>query len=172
MALKTSGTAADYDFRDIEDAFALVHNVLTPSSAPELFFEAVRQAQFKLDFYPPPRKRVPKFQFATDKSRRWFWWQVSKGAIKVPHQRTGRLREATELQVLKAEPTRFIILVNVDVTKARYAPYVIGTQQAPGHQVTGWNQLYTSVSDATPGLIHDLTPAYVANIRGYLKAGF
>lgn len=173
MALRTTAGATHYDFMAIEAALQRVKAALGSDSvfALELFFRAVQSVQFELDFYPPPRSSGVPFEFATEKSRRWFWWAVSKGKIKVPYERTNRLKQATELQVLKAEPGRFVIAVTVDVTKARYANYVIGTRQVPGHQTTGWNQLYTSVKDATPGLVKQIQPAYVSELRGYFKAG-
>lgn len=174
MALKVNAGATQYDYGAIEAALQRVKNALGADSvfALELFFRAVQKTQFELDFYPPERAGSTPFEFATDKQRRYFWWAVSQGKIKVPYQRTNRLKEATTLQVLKAEPSRFVIAVTVDVTKARYANYVIGTRQLPGHKTTGWNQLYTSVKDAMPGLSKQIQPAYVSELRGYLKAGF
>lgn len=91
-----------------------------------------------------PGPAVYPFQFATDKSRAFYFWQF-KGEI--PYLRTGMLRDSWTFDISSSgTPGRFaglfgavtgnirVVLVNTDPASI----YVYGPRQVPGHRNTGW----------------------------------
>lgn len=170
---KVSVNGVSYDTDAVEAVLRRTREALRgEGSSASAFARAVEESKPDLDFYPPERNQSVPFEFPSDKSRRYFWYAVSRGLIRIPYRRTRRLAEAAELLVLKVTGTSFLIAVNIDLAKAPYAPFVVGTRQVPGHKTTGWSQLYTAVGDNIPGIVRPLEPAYNRELRGYIKGGF
>lgn len=96
-------------------------------------------------YYPPPRKPGQKFRFGSEKSRRWFWWRVRLGHIKVPYKRNFGLLDATDVLPIDVTASGFTLAVVVDKQKAPGAEFVVGERQVPGHADTGWPKLMTEV---------------------------
>ena len=85
-----------------------------------------------LDNIPPlPQQGAQKFVSA--KQRRYVMAMISKGVIKVPYVRGGRAAGSENLT-----KSMYVMRESIDsvmvVSTARYAPYVIGDQQATIHQ--------------------------------------
>lgn len=160
------------DFRAVEQVLQRTQEALAKPSVVTGLSRVVAEAiQVNTDFYPPARQRVPKFRFATDKSRRWYWWQVRRGNMRVPYRRTGGLRKATTLKIVELNAKRFIVEVAVDRRQAPGAQYIIGPFQVPGHKDTGWPTLYSKITDQVPGITKRVATDYGRVLRGYIIGG-
>jgi hypothetical protein len=81
----------------------------------------------------PPLPQQGSQTFVSAKQRRYVMAMISKGVIKVPYVRGGRAagsENLTKSMYVMRESTDSVMVVST----ARYAPYVIGDQQAPIHQ--------------------------------------
>lgn len=90
-----------------------------------------------------PGSVVHPFQFATEKSRRWYFAAIASGIIRTSggrYQRTGGLADSWQVDYLLNE-NGFIIRVKSDYKGTKY---VVGSfdrsrnYQVPGHKNTGW----------------------------------
>lgn len=107
--------------------------------------------------YPGPA--VYPFQFATDKSRRFYFWKY-RGQI--PYLRTGAL--AADWSVIAngqlgggvfntltalVRSQRLSGTLTIDVfNSSPYGTYVYGPRQVPGHAATGWDEQVNNSREA------------------------
>lgn len=91
-------------------------------------------------FVPYPGPVSKPFEFATPKSRAYYFWKF-KG--KIPYQRTGGLGQSWFVTADNRKNDGFIIFGN----SSTIAAFVFGPgfaitrqQQVPGHRNTGWGQ--------------------------------
>src|SRR5690606_12644816 len=135
--------------------------------------ESVALNYVKDHLYPPTRSGKGKFRFGSEKSRRWFWKQVSLGNIQVPYKRTMTLQEATTARPLMVSERGFTIAVEVDTAQAPYAEYVIGIRQLPGHGDTGWPRFSEAFGTLGAGYFaEEAGSAYTEALRGFIREGF
>lgn len=89
----------------------------------------------ELRYYPRPA--VLPFEFATAKSRRWYFWAVRTGLIKTStgrYQRTGDLARGWRVDIVFGDGAVALSVGN----KRKEVKYVTGKRQVPGHANTGW----------------------------------
>lgn len=111
---------------------------------PNLFEDSVRSIfdayiapgmLSELRYYPGPAK-LP-FEFATAKSKRYYFYAVRKGIIKTSggrYVRTGALAAGWKAEITIDDNAIAISASN----NAKAARFVTGKRQVPGHQNTGW----------------------------------
>lgn len=91
----------------------------------------------ELRYYPRPA--VHPFQFATAKSKRYYFWAVRTGVIKTSggrYQRTGALAAGWQVDIFFGDGAVGMSVVN----RRKEVKYVTGKRMIPGHQVTGWQR--------------------------------
>lgn len=89
----------------------------------------------ELRYYPRPA--VLPFQFATPKSRRWYFWAVRTGRIKTSngrYQRSGALGAGWQVSLFFSDSAVGMAVRN----PRKEVKYVTGKRQVPGHANTGW----------------------------------
>ena len=101
---------------------------------------------------PYPGPAVYPFEFATDKSRRFYFWRFKD---RIPYQRTGAFGAAWSVVVngqvggglfgllagfITARPQTGRITLDI-LNESDAAQYVYGPRQVPGHANTGWGEL-------------------------------
>lgn len=128
-----------------------------PDVAAQYFSQTVKPAleakvAATVAVYPGPV--VHPFEFATDKSRRWYFAnKVRSGGKGGEYARTGDLGKAWIVQIDRRSKDSFITIRNTDPA----AGFVYGSgsqRQVPGHAATGWgrdldSQLDQLSTDAT-----------------------
>lgn len=87
----------------------------------------------------PPKAKLP-FEFATEKSRNYYFWAIVKGRGPGRYVRTGKLKESFFMRLLQNERgITFILGTDSDIAK-----WVVDSfdkrrrYQVPGHRNTGW----------------------------------
>jgi hypothetical protein len=159
---------------DLDEAQAVIERTADIFFSPVVrtgVFETVSTAiELTLDIYPPPRS-ARRFRFATRKQRRYFWWAVSKGLIRVPYRRTRNLARATTIVPVTVNARGFTLAVTVDRRIAPYAQHVIGRTQLPGHHDTGWPLLRNKVGEAVPAISRQVGAVTGRTVRGYIRHG-
>lgn len=110
--------------------------------------------QSRLAPYPGPA--VLPFEFATVKSRRWYFAnRVPSGSKKGRYQRTGDLAQEWIVEVDRRRNEGFMSVRNTDPA----AIYIFGNRQVSGHARTGWGKDFPEVigliSDRATDLIID-----------------
>lgn len=111
---------------------------------PELALETLRDgfnAHIKPDLLHElryyPGEVVHPFQFATPKSRRWYFFAVHTGLIKTDGRayiRTGQFAQGWDTDVTIGDGS---IVMSVTQT-LRATRFITGNRQVPGHRRTGW----------------------------------
>lgn len=110
-----------------------------------------------------PEKRVTRTQaygrpFQTDKQRRWFFANLKSGALKIPYQRTGKLRDNWKIQGSEYQKT----IKN----KLPYAPYVMGIAgQSRMSRKIGWKSWLEVVQSNMKGAMRSATMAVARWIK-------
>lgn len=132
--------------------------VVTANNTDDKAFEFIR------NFYPPVRRR--RMIFKTDKQRRYFFWALRRGIIKVPARRTGRLRRAVYAETVQTNRNSYTFAVVVDLKRAPYAPYVIGQKQAEYH-AGNWLRLATSMRASRNLITERATMQYLETMNGF-----
>jgi len=144
----------DAGLRDLQAAIA---------TGPQRFFALIHA-----DILPAAQKRIDgvlnrvpgavklPFEFATAKSRRWYF-----ANHKAPYRRTGASRQwKLVMQSSTGEIVEFYL-----ENPARHAPYVFGNpaggQQVPGHARTGWALLAQQIPPQRLLLLNDLSAAWL-----------
>ena len=109
----------------------------------------------ELRYYPRPA--VLPFQFATAKSKRWYFWAVRTGKIKTSngrYQRTGDLGRAWKVDIFFGDGAVGMSVAN----KRKEVKWVTGKRQVPGHAliwpkheqtIDFWRKAALDVGDAT-----------------------
>lgn len=89
--------------------------------------EAVRAGTIavhkRLPPYPPQAHRP--MEWKSDRQRRWFFWALRTGRIKVPYRRTGTLGRFFATRVLETGSKRIVGEIG---THIRYAPWVVSEE--------------------------------------------
>lgn len=88
-------------------------------------------------YYPPPAK-LP-FQFATEKSRNYYFWKIAK-RFPGRYVRTGKLKESFFFRLLQNDRAVTFVLGS-DSTIAKWVVDSFDKRrrnQVPGHRNTGW----------------------------------
>ncbi len=104
-----------------------------------------------------PEKRVTRTQaygrpFETDKQRRWFFANLRNGSLKIPYQRTEKLRQGWKLQGSEYQK-------NI-TNKVPYAPYVMGIAgQSRMSRKIGWKSWLEVVYSNMTGAMRSATLA-------------
>lgn len=123
-----------YNLHDFDDVSLMI------AEFPDLYFQIVYDAYSRqialpmlaqLRKYPPPVKRP--FQFATDKSRR-YWFGVLAKKHPNGYQRTGKLADSWKVNLDLFEGDLIFSAQNT----RKYYKWVQGERQVPGHKNTGW----------------------------------
>lgn len=154
------------------DASALNALRQAVADSPREFYNIVNrtllpQAQRRLDraLNEAPGAVVRPFQFATDKSRRYYF-ATHKGG----YRRTGAVLQWRI--VLQAFSGR-----TVDITFENAAPYAKwvfgdakGAHQVPGHRRTGWKNVGTVLPAETAAVLADLSEAWVEVVSKRMNA--
>jgi len=95
---------------------------------------ALEAARKKIIVYPPTFKG--KFEFVSPKQRKYFFWALREGIIKVPYERTGNYGRAW--QVVKGNENTWRLVGNLSGGGRDYLKYVggnaYGKEQARIHQ--------------------------------------
>jgi hypothetical protein len=110
-----------------------------------------------------PYKHVTRTQaygrpFETDKQRRWFFANLKSGALKIPYQRTGKLRDNWVLQGSEYQK-------NIK-NKLPYAPYVMGIAgQSRMSRKIGWKSWLEVVQNNMKGGMRAATQAVAKWIK-------
>lgn len=89
-------------------------------------------------YYPPPAK-LP-FQFATEKSRNFYFWKFVKGRGPGRYVRTGKLKESFFFRLIQNDHA-VTFLLGSDSTVAKWVVDSFDKRrryQVPGHRKTGW----------------------------------
>lgn len=84
-----------------------------------------------------PRPSVHPFEFATPKSRRWYFWALSEGKIPTDgtrYKRTHMLSQAWKVGLTVGDNSIAFFAEN----KRKEEKFVSGKRQVPGHRTTGW----------------------------------
>lgn len=87
----------------------------------------------------PPQAKLP-FQFATEKSRNYYFWAIVKGRGPGRYVRTGKLKKSFFMRLLQNERA----ITFVFGTDSNIAKWVVDSfdkrrrYQVPGHRNTGW----------------------------------
>jgi hypothetical protein len=123
--------------------------------------------------YPPQRratmKQVRGKTFLTDKQRRYFFWALAKGEIKVPYRRTGRTGQGiTSAPFARGDVVGFFIGTN-----SPGAVYVLGTPrqgQAMYHQ-DWWTPLAWSVRDNKDLIVGEFERTFIEETNRFLRSG-
>ncbi len=103
--------------------------------------------QGKLAPYPGPAHHP--FEFATDRSRRYYF-ASRKG--KLPYRRTGDLGRAWKVNIDRRQNDGAISVVN----RSPAAIWVIGNRQVEGHRRTGWAKDYPAAVQEIAAVATDL----------------
>jgi len=110
-----------------------------------------------------PEKRVTRTQaygrpFQTDKQRRWFFANLKSGELKIPYQRTGKLRDNWVLQGNEYQK-------NIK-NKLPYAPYVMGIAgQSRMSRKIGWKSWIEVVQNNMKGAMRAANQAVARWIK-------
>lgn len=138
------------------------------ADSPREFYDVVNrrllpQAQKRLDkaLNTAPGPVARPFQFATDKSRRYYF-ATHKGG----YQRTGAVLQWRI--ILKAFSGRTVELTFENAVP--YAKYVFGPRQVPGHARTGWKNADKVLPGEVDAVLRDLSEAWVELVPQLLKA--
>lgn len=84
--------------------------------------------------YPPERHgEMPGFP-KSEKQRRYFFWALKNGIIKVPYVRTGILQRSFGMSI---ENNGLTIRTGTNLDRAKWTH---GVEQALYHRITGWQQ--------------------------------
>jgi hypothetical protein len=120
--------------------------VLVNTTAPTVFRVAVQTSQYaeallRVRLGTPPRPAVHPFLFATERSRRYYFYLVRAGRVRTNgrrYVRSGRL--VSSWRVLPRGGSRRVRLAIFN--QARVSQFVFGnaagSRQVPGHRITGW----------------------------------
>ena len=129
--------------------YATANNVILP--------QAQKQVEATLNRDPGPVKRP--FEFATDKSRR-FYFAVLKG----PYKRTGDVRQWKLTLKAFSGQTVEVLLDN----PTSYAQFVFGNPrgqyQSPGHAKTGYMNVAREVPALTAEVLNSLSEAWLEQL--------
>lgn len=85
----------------------------------------------------PNNRAVHPFEFATAKSRRWYFAQIRKGKIKTDgygYVRSGAYKKSWQILV-EHQGDSFKVRYR---STAKASTYISGKRQVPGHRNTGW----------------------------------
>jgi hypothetical protein len=95
-----------------------------------------------------PRSFPHKQPFATDASRRYFFWALKNGVINVPYRRTQALANSWEVTPSGAQG------LTVDVgTAYDKAPMMKSARMTTYHRVTGWESAPLTARRVEPHLL-------------------
>ena len=101
---------------------------------PPMEASLLELVSFMEDYPGPPQRPYPKM-LRTPKQRRYFFWALAQGIIKVPYVRTGKLGQSWTWEVT----TNWAGVRGKVGTNLKYAPYVQSKAlQARIHQ-GNWN---------------------------------
>lgn len=114
------------------------------------------QTLVQSELAPYPGEVVHPFEFATAKSRRWYFAnRVQRGSKQGRYQRSGDLAQEWVVEVDRRRNEGFMSVRNTDPA----AIYIFGARQVPGHARTGWGKNFPQkivlISDAATDLIID-----------------
>ena len=134
--------------------------------SPKQFYQVVNdkilpQAQTRLDagLNADPGPVHIKFEFATPKSRRYYF-----ANFQVPYRRTGNVRKWRI--ILKAFSGQ-VVEITIE-NEMPYAKYVFGDaqglHQVPGHAATGWVNAATVLPGQVEMVLNDLSEAWIEEI--------
>jgi len=133
-----------------------------------------------LRYYPPPAKHP--FDFATPKSKRFYFWAVGTGQIPTSggrYKRTGGLGEGWRIRIGKRKGAYEFVIENVakNFQGKPFAKYVVGSfdvrrgpkYQVPGHRNTGWPLVAPTVSIWTQTFIDQYSERLADTVEGALE---
>ena len=110
--------------------------------------------------YPPGSGAHRPQPFKTDKSRRWFFWALNEGEIKVPYRRTRSLGNKWTTTV-STDGRRGEIGNDV-----KYGPLVQDESRQTGyHKTTGWITIQTVAKREAPKIVAFFKAAYDAAVK-------
>ena len=87
-----------------------------------------------------PGPVVWPFEFATERSRRWYFANYE---TRLPYQRTGSMRRWKAL-IRDVSDSGFVVLLR---NEEEGAIHVFGPRQVPGHRKTGWPMYQSRLMD-------------------------
>lgn len=114
---------------------------------------------------PPGAVSLP-FQFATEKSRRFYF-----ANFQPPYRRTGN---SQQWKLVMQSATGEVVEIYLE-NPSDYARYVFGNpeggQQVPGHARTGWTNLAQQIPGQSLRLLHDVSAAWLEVAVAPLRKG-
>lgn len=121
---------------DTLDAFLDAYPTFALEVVRDSFNQEIKPGLLAELRYQPGPAKLP-FQFATPKSKRYYFFAVRKGLIKTSsgrYTRTGKLVQGWDTTVSISDNAVVMSVTN----PAKAVRYVTGSRQVPGHRNTGW----------------------------------
>lgn len=129
--------------------------VQIPSAAMDATERAAgRYLRDRLQKYPKPQKSIRRRVafpetgdgFFTEKQRRWFWWALRTGRLRLPYKRTGALRQGWQF----IQGGAGSVLIN----ETHYAKFVQGDgTQSRQLGLGGWRTIENVIKDGEKGMV-------------------
>lgn len=149
----------DYILTTMQDLSTSVQPIFRDLLQTDVKPAVQKSVEKHLATYPPPREKLPPFEFASDRSRKAYF--ATNGFGKgIPYKRTNTLAKGWDTKVSSKFSNNLITISNVQP----YSTYVYGPRQIPGHAQTGWGKDF----DKMAGVIQD--DAEEAIVKAWGKA--
>lgn len=135
-----------YDIRPIEQArlFIELFPDLLQDEVIAAFNRDIRPFLLAGLQYEPGPAKMP-FEFASEKSRRYYFWLVSQGKVKTANGHYVRSHKLSKGWRVGISADEDIVVMSAE-NRVKYERWVSGPRQIRGHAATGWVQRQKTIA--------------------------